>query len=246
MTGHQKADFTRQGWCVFPDYFRADEVEQMLAWTGEVFARAEPVGLRMVYCEGSTSDGAVPPIRRIERFCNGHKDFDNFLRYGRQVDLVQMLLGGSAILFKEKINSKFPGGSGYDIHQDQQAGWTVFAPIFITAMICLDEIGSENGGFLIANSSRCSYLLAGEWSDLSDEQVASLDMLELNLRPGDLLLFDSFVPHGSGPNPSSSIRRVLFSTYNAADFGDHRTSYFKLKEISAPPLKAWPESMSSK
>lgn len=243
MTGHHRAEFARRGWFVFPDYFRADEVEQMLAWTGEVFARAEPVGSRMVYCESSTGDGTIPLIRRIERFCDGHKGFEKLLRYGRQVGIVELFLGGSALLFKEKINSKFPGGSGYGIHQDQQAGWTAFAPIFITAMICLDEIGTENGGFLIANSRRCPYLLAGGWNNFSDEQVASCEMLDLHLKPGDLLLFDSFVPHGSGPNPSSNVRRALFATYNAADFGDHRTSYFKLKGTSAPPLKAWPESV---
>ena len=53
--------------------------------------------------------------------------------------------------------------------------------------------------------------------------------------PGDVLFFDSFVPHRSGPNRTSVQRRVLYVTYNGASAGDSRERYYADKRASYPP-----------
>jgi ectoine hydroxylase-related dioxygenase (phytanoyl-CoA dioxygenase family) len=53
--------------------------------------------------------------------------------------------------------------------------------------------------------------------------------------PGDVVFFDSFAPHGSGPNMSDHKRRVLYVTYNRAADGDHRKQYYADKRASYPP-----------
>jgi hypothetical protein len=53
--------------------------------------------------------------------------------------------------------------------------------------------------------------------------------------PGDVIFFDSFVPHASKPNPSQACRRVLYLTYNRLADGDHRHRYFDDKRQSFPP-----------
>jgi len=53
--------------------------------------------------------------------------------------------------------------------------------------------------------------------------------------PGDVVFFDSFVPHASAPNLTANQRRVLYVTYNRASDGDHRVSYYADKRASFPP-----------
>jgi ectoine hydroxylase-related dioxygenase (phytanoyl-CoA dioxygenase family) len=53
--------------------------------------------------------------------------------------------------------------------------------------------------------------------------------------PGDVIFFDSFVPHASGPNRTAASRRILYVTYSRAGEGDHRTRYFADKRRDFPP-----------
>jgi 2-aminoethylphosphonate dioxygenase len=53
--------------------------------------------------------------------------------------------------------------------------------------------------------------------------------------PGDVLFFDSYVPHASKPNLTGAPRRILYLTYNLAAHGDHRLQYFAEKRAAFPP-----------
>ena len=55
------------------------------------------------------------------------------------------------------------------------------------------------------------------------------------MEPGDLVLFDSYVPHRSGPNHTCAPRRAFYVTYNAASQGDCRTAYYERKRRIFPP-----------
>src|ERR1044071_7335107 len=55
------------------------------------------------------------------------------------------LFGEPAVLFKDKINFKLPGGDGFKPHQDQQAGWSTYADVFLTAMVSIDDTTADNG-----------------------------------------------------------------------------------------------------
>ena len=52
---------------------------------------------------------------------------------------------------------------------------------------------------------------------------------------GDVVFFDSFVPHASKPNFTDRPRRILYLTYNLASHGDHRAQYYAEKHASFPP-----------
>ena len=53
--------------------------------------------------------------------------------------------------------------------------------------------------------------------------------------PVYIILFDSFVPHRSGPNLSNGSRRVIYLTYNLSDEGDYYEEYFASKRKNFPP-----------
>ena len=78
-------------------------------------------------------------------------------------------------------------------------------------------------------------LIGAEWKPLDDELCARLDMQPCETVSGDVVFFDSYAPHGSGPNLTELKRRVLYVTYNAASAGDHRVQYYADKRASFPP-----------
>ncbi len=57
----------------------------------------------------------------------------------------------------------------------------------------------------------------------------------LELDPGDVVIFDCFVPHGSPPNHSDRCRRNLFLTFNRESAGDLHEAYYEEKWRTYPP-----------
>jgi phosphatidylglycerophosphate synthase len=222
------------GWISAPGFFRADEIAQISAWVDDLANRPERPGAHMVYHEGRIDDASVRLVQRIENFCPFHEGFDHLVN-GRLKARVEKLLGGPAVLFKDKINFKMPGGAGFEAHQDQQAGWSRYAPLFVTALVCIDPATIENGCLEIADAPRFAGLIGKEWEPLTADQMASFEMKPLPCKPGDVIFFDSYVPHASKPNRTDHARRILYLTYNAAAHGDHRARYFAEKRANFPP-----------
>jgi ectoine hydroxylase-related dioxygenase (phytanoyl-CoA dioxygenase family) len=143
-------------------------------------------------------------------------------------------LGEEAVLFKEKINFKMPGGGGFEPHQDSQAGWWKYGDYYISVMVCIDEATLENG---------CLKLVAGhhkrglyrEWEPLTNEDMEGMEFVPHPTQPGDVVLFDSYAPHASEPNMSDKIRRLYFATYNRLSDGDYLAEYYADKHKTLPP-----------
>jgi ectoine hydroxylase-related dioxygenase (phytanoyl-CoA dioxygenase family) len=189
----------------------------------------------MVYRESSLIEAGTRVIQRIENFCPYHGEFDKLVRAGRLFSAVEQLFGAPACLFKEKINFKMPGGAGFEPHQDQQAGWSRYASLFVTALVTIDRATIENGCLEMADAPRFSGLIGEEWRPLSAGEMESFKLVSVPTEPGDVLFFDSFAPHASKPNLTNAPRRILYLTYNLASEGDHRARYFADKRESFPP-----------
>jgi ectoine hydroxylase-related dioxygenase (phytanoyl-CoA dioxygenase family) len=174
-------------------------------------------------------------IQRIENFCPFHQGFDGLVRGSRLEAAAAQLMGGPVVLFKEKINFKMPGGAGFEPHQDQQAGWSAYAPIFITALVCIDRATKENGCLQMADAPRLAGLIGEEWRPLAAEQMARFALTDVPTEPGDVLFFDSYAPHASEPNLTQQARRILYLTYNLAADGGHRLRYYADKHANFPP-----------
>ncbi len=230
-----RAAYDRWGWCIVRGFFAANEVDALCGWTDELTGLPEVPGRHMLYREVSALDHATRLVQRIENFCPFHAAFDRAIRHGRLRSAVESLMGERAVLFKEKINFKMAGGAGFEPHQDQQAGWSVYAPLFVTAMVALDDATLENGCLEFATMPRQTALIGREWSPLSASEM-STDLLQpVPTRAGDVVFFDSFVPHASKANRTTRQRRVLYLTFNAAAHGDHRATYFAAKRANFPP-----------
>lgn len=231
-TAADLAAMDRDGFLVVRDFFDAAETRDILRWTEEVSSAPEVPGRHMVYYEDDLARPGRRVVQRIENFCPFHAGFDALVRRGRLLDWTGALMGGAAVLFKEKINFKLPGSSGFKAHQDQQAGWTRYAPVFVTALVTIDPATIENGCLELVPGRHREGLIGEEWNPLDE---GTLRLTAVPTAPGDVIFFDSFVPHASKPNLTDAPRRILYLTYNEAVHGDHRTQYFADKRAAFPP-----------
>jgi 2-aminoethylphosphonate dioxygenase len=235
MDANQIAAFQRDGYLLRRGFFDPNEVADITRWTEELAEAPEEAGRHWVYREASLLDPEIRIIQRIENFCPFHDGFDRLVRHDRLIETVSHVFDEQAILFKEKINFKMPGGAGFKAHQDQQAGWSTYAPLFITALVGIDASTLDNGCLEVAPGWHKQGLLGEEWRPLDDQRIAEIGLKPVPTEPGDVLLFDSYVPHASAENMTGAARRILYLTYNRLSDGDQRERYYRDKFVAFPP-----------
>jgi ectoine hydroxylase-related dioxygenase (phytanoyl-CoA dioxygenase family) len=174
-------------------------------------------------------------LNRMENVLPFHAGFRKLAADAKMQGACGQLFGEPAVLFKDKINFKLPGGGGFDAHQDVQAGWSRYAKLHITALIAIDRATVANGCLEIASRFHRHDLIGREWEPLTAEQLAGVQFIHLEAEPGDAVFFDSFIPHRSAPNHTDAQRRVIYYTYNRASEGDHLSQYYADKRASYPP-----------
>ncbi len=228
----ERARLAADGFLVVPGFFDAGQMKDILSWTEELQHAPEVAGQHWVYHEDSLTEPGKKVIQRIENFCPSHAGFDALVRHGSLTRWTDALMGGPVVLFKDKINFKMPGGPGFKAHQDQQAGWGRYAPLFMTALVTIDAATIENGCLEFVAGRHREGLIGAEWNPLEEE---GLGLTPLPTAPGDVVFFDSFAPHGSKPNFTSQPRRLLYLTYNLLSEGDHRDIYYAEKHAAFPP-----------
>jgi ectoine hydroxylase-related dioxygenase (phytanoyl-CoA dioxygenase family) len=235
MLNQQQIDqFHRDGFLVVRGMYSPEEMEEISRWTDEVATSPEKPGHYMMYFEASKKDGSRI-ISRIEDFVSFHEGFARLITRRRMQQAVSDLFGEPAVLFKDKINFKLPGGDGFREHQDVQAGWDDYAKLHITAMVAIDETNAENGSVEMIPGMHKQGLLGKMWAPLTDEDTAHAAYQPVHCKPGDAVFFDSYAPHRSLPNKTDQSRRVLYITFNAASEGDHRKQYYADKRKNYPP-----------
>lgn len=227
--------FRQSGFVVARGLFTEGEAAELRAFADEL-ASAVPSGAEShrPYFDDHARERGAELLSRIEHFRGSHAGLRRVLEDPRLVANAGLLLGEPAVLFKEKINFKLPGTSGFDPHQDAQAGWRDYAPRFVTAFVSLDASDRENGCLEIAGRG-FDALLGPLWAPLTPEVVAALDFQPIVTAPGDAVFFSDLTPHRSAPNATAAPRRALYATYNAASDGDHYERYYADKLLAYPP-----------
>ena len=235
VTRTQVAAFQRSGFAAVPRLFDAREIERISSWVDELETSPEIPGRHWMYFEASRSEPGKRLLNRIENFAPFHEGLADLCSGERLLGAVSALFGGTAVLFKDKINFKLPGGGGFEAHQDAQAGWNTYASLYVTAAVALDPATLENGCLELAHWNHRHELIGELWAPLTDAALSEVEFVAYPMQPGDALFFDSYLPHRSAPNATHERRRVLYITYNRASEGDQRARYFADKYASFPP-----------
>jgi hypothetical protein len=219
---------------VVPGALDPARLSALREWTNEVVAWPETPGKWMKYFE--SSDRSERQLCRVENFIPFHSGFEQLLVGSQTLEVLTALMGEDAVIYKEKINLKLPGGAGFSAHQD--------APVFsefghryhITMMVAIDD-STQSNGCLEMSDPVDVYTLLDQAPDKTVEPrvEAEIPWRPLEVRAGDIVFFDSYIPHRSSANTSDRSRRALYVTYNRLSEGFVRAEYFQAKRHAFPP-----------
>lgn len=259
----QRAQYEREGFVWIKNFYSPQQVELLRTWSDEVydsskhllflsessnqslqyFAKVLP-GSLIVVQEANDPD----QICRAEDMLSCFPNFYHFV-FGSVTCYLSTLLNEPFLLFKDKINFKWPGGGAFLPHQDYPA-YANFSQEHITAMVCIDPATIENG---------CLYVARNWVTTLIDDEEVGEDLTEngfvvlpyneggmthgsiqkrfcdkiswlpIEAEAGDVVFFSSYLPHYSEPNKSDKPRRAMFFTHNPLREGDHRLAYYHAK-----------------
>ena len=215
------ADFEEHGWVLTRSH---DDVVAVARWVDEVAAWPDDDGPWLHHRE-LTDHG--PQLCRSENFVPFHDGLRALLTTGTMVDTASALLGEPAVLYKEKINYKLPGGAGYAPHQDAPA--YRFVHTHVSCMVAVDDSLEHNGCLEVVSGMHHELLPADDTGCIRADVVAQMQWMPVEVRAGETLWFHSRTPHRSGPNLGDAPRRALYPTYNAAREGDLRAAYYEQK-----------------
>ena len=227
LTDAQIAQYDRDGFLHFPEFFSAAEVEAMRR---EV-TRVSQIESEMVFREGTQS---VPKVMFRMHESDGPTAspvFHAAVRLPRTLGMAQQLLRDNALyLHHTKVNIKAAiEGSIWPWHQDY-GSWHndgIARPTMLTIMVGLDASKEMNG---------CLYFIPGThaigrvdpyfdtstaykvWSltppDMKRIIADHGEPVAITGRPGSLTVFDCNLVHASGHNLSAQDRWQAYFCYN--------------------------------
>ena len=142
------------------------------------------------------------------------------------------------ILMKDKINFKYPDGEGFKPHQDITSGWRKYGKKHFTVAIPIVDTYIKNGCLWFADIN-CDKMLTKEFTDLDYSIVEKNLYKPIITSIGDIIIFDSYIPHKSFINMTDKKRIILFFTYVLIDNDNIKDDiyecYHEDKFKSVPP-----------
>jgi len=235
FTPQELTNFKRDGFIVVRKMVSPEEITHLSRGIDEIVAWPPRAGKEMKYFEESLLKTGKKILSRFEKFTDFHEGLKELTLADKMTGRVAELLGEPAVLFKDKINFKLPGGGGFKPHQDIQPGWDEYASYFISVLVTIDDSNEQNGCLELAAGHHTRGLIGRKWEPLEGKELEGITFKKYPMKPGDAAFFDCFVPHQSEPNLTGTQRRNIYLTYNRSSEGDQREKYFSDKRKSYPP-----------
>ena len=185
--------------------------------------------------------------RRIERLYD--KGY-NLSRVNRKIlKILELIYGFEWKIFKDKFNSKPPGGEGFYSHFDgvfiftdkdgeERNGWYTYANQFVSVLVAIDDFTPDNGPIELSPEVKGTFQEILEFTkkdgtpNLTESYENQCIFENFFPKIGDIIIFNANCPHRSDINHSKSPRRTLYYSYNPSSQGDHYKKYFEDKHSS--------------
>jgi ectoine hydroxylase-related dioxygenase (phytanoyl-CoA dioxygenase family) len=239
LSQEQKKDFQERGFIVLKGFFDTEVVDRLSSWLDELSQKAPGDGAEAKYYEKSPISDEDLLVRAEYLLGEHNPEITDLLLNERTLSSLEDLFGEAPVLFKEKANYKLPGCRPDKLHQDQAAGWNAYTDFYISMAIVVDENRKDNAALsFMCSGNYDKSLMSDEWTPLTMDDPPYQpedEYMLLEAQPGDVVFFDSYVPHGSPANTSDSQRRNIYLTFNKASDGDLRQQYYDDKWKSYPP-----------
>ena len=175
-----------------------------------------------------------------------------FARSRSIVDSAELLLGGEVYHYHSKMIMKEPKvGGAWAWHQDYGYWYQngVLFPLLTSVSIAVDRATRENGCLQVLRGShlagRIEHTLTGDQAgadlDRVNELAKRLELVHVEMEPGDALFFDPNLLHRSDQNRSEHPRWSMICCYNAArndPYKDaHHPRYTPLHKVDDAMIK---------
>lgn len=252
LTHQDKKKFDRDGYLLVPSMFSSEEIDLLYDTAKEddvirkkSYDRGDKEGLRTKLALWySLDDNIYSLLARSERVVSG----------------VELLLEGEPAHFHSKLMQKEPKvGGAWEWHQDYgywyQDGFLF--PDMLSVLTSLTPATKENGCLQVIKGThkmgRIEHGLTGEQVGADEERVDQalnrMELVHVEMAPGDTLFFHSNLLHRSDRNDSSEPRWSLISAYNLITNkpfkGDNTSSYTPINNVPDSAILEYdPESIS--
>lgn len=220
FTQTHKETYDRDGFVVVKGMFSPDEVELLydIATQDEVikqksYDRGDANGMRTKLALWYSLDDSI---------------YSKFARSARLVEGVERVLGGPAAHYHSKLMQKEPRvGGAWEWHQDYGYWYKnngFLFPDMLSVLTALTPANRENGCLQMIRGShrmgRVEHGFSGEQvgadQEKVDEALKIMDLVYLEMEPGDVAFFHCNTLHRSDANLSDKPRWSIITAYNLA------------------------------
>ncbi len=221
LTPQQIAAYHRDGYIIIKNFCSQQEVDKMYS-TALQDKAMEKNALDL-------NDQTGKKTRLSLWFTPGNDVFGYLTRSEKMVDSVANLMDSDAPVchFHSKLMQKEPKvGGAWEWHQDYGYWYKnqfMFPDQLVSVMVALTAANKENGCIQVIKGShklgRVNHGFAGEQvgadQTMVDNALKTMDLVYVEIEPGDALFFHSNILHRSEANLSNSPRWSIISCYSA-------------------------------
>ena len=232
------ADYERDGYAVVRNVFSPEEIAAIGAAIDQV--HEEGVAHGRSFRHGNLfykiePNEAGPAVVRMVQWPSYHQPVLNAVRLDRRfVDILAPLIGRDLKQIINQIHWKEPGGKGdFAWHQDSrfrlpEAAYRNLGTSYVQTGLAIDPHKPGSGGMrFVPDSHRRGTLNLDTTVDvlgtpmddaaLIEAGLSPEKVVDLDLAPGDLALWNPYLVHASGLNTASHLRRLYINGYIRAE-----------------------------
>lgn len=228
LSDEQVAAYHEDGYVVVKGMFDAEEID--------LLGRAAREDRELDRRSQGREDGEGGSVRLSLWNHPGNGIYGMYARCRRIVDSMEKILEGEVYHYHSKMILKDPEiGGAWTWHQDYGYWYQngVLFPLLSSVMIAVDPATRENGCLQVLKGShrigRVDHKLTGEQAGADmervDEALKVLDLVHVEMDPGDAVFFHCNILHRSDRNASPNPRWTLICCYNAARNNPYRESH---------------------
>jgi ectoine hydroxylase len=246
LSAEQRSAYDRDGYVIVKGLFDADEIGLLR------LAIEEDPQLRDSLYDRKDAEGKVTRMATWNH--PGDSVYGLAARSLRVVDTMESLLGDEVYHYHSKLTAKEPyDGGAWEWHQDYGYWYHngCVYPAMASVMVGLDRATRENGCLQVLRGSHLAGridhgVLPGEQVGADARRVeqllARLELVYVELDPGDAVFFHCNTLHRSDQNRSPNRRWTLICCYNAAGndpyLDHHHPRYTPLDKVPDAAIKA--------
>ncbi len=243
LSPQQIESYHTDGYVIVNNFLKEEEIDKLFAIaTGDDTLRKHAFDL---------NDQSGKKTKLTLWYTPGNDAYGLLTKSARMINSVNQLMEGDAPVchFHSKLMQKEPRvGGAWEWHQDYGYWYKnefLLPGQMMSVMVAITEANKENGCLQVIKGShkmgRIEHGFAGEQVGASQHYVdlalKTMELIYVELKPGDAVFFHSNLLHRSEANLSDSARWSLISVYNRST----NIPYNEPSQSSTIPLQAVPD-----